>query len=206
MSSTVKLTILIILSYVLGSIPFGLIVARKVKGLDIRNFGSGNIGATNVARVIGLPWGVLVFLLDFLKGFFPVCLVFLLFDSGNSLINLSAIIVAILAVSGHNWPIFLKFKGGKGVSTSLGVLAGLSISFPFLRIPLILSLGTWIGVFFLFKIVGLASIMTSLVFFLICLLAKEVPLEFKIFSFLICLFVVLRHRKNLQDLLKKKNS
>jgi len=203
MSSIVKLTLLGILSYILGSIPFGLILAKKVKGLDIRDFGSGNIGATNVARVIGLGWGILVFLLDFLKGFLPVCLVFFIFESKNSLINISSIATSLLAVCGHNWPIFLRFKGGKGVSTSLGAIASLSIFLPFLRVPLLLSISSWVLVFLMSKIVGLASIITSVIFFLGCVFMKGIPLEFKILSFLISLFVILRHKRNIQNLLKR---
>ncbi|HEC69504.1 MAG TPA: glycerol-3-phosphate 1-O-acyltransferase [Candidatus Omnitrophica bacterium] len=204
----VKIITLAVLSYLAGSVPFGLIISKKVKGLDVRKFGSGNIGATNVVRVVGLKWGVLVFILDFLKGFLPVILVFFFLQPENKFINISAIITALLAITGHNWPVFLKFKGGKGVSTSLGVITALSGGLPFLRIPLLISLGSWIAVFLIFRIVGLASIITSLAFFISCLSLQNIPLEFKILSFLIFSFITIRHKKNIQELLvnKKKRS
>ena len=110
-------------SYLLGSVPFGYLVAR-LKGMDIRRHGSGNIGATNVFRCVGKGWGLLTFACDTLKGFGAAFLIprvaapFLPPDGLQAL----GIGCACLAVAGHNWPAFLRFKGGKGVATSAGVL------------------------------------------------------------------------------------
>lgn len=196
-----KITGLAIFSYIIGSIPFGLILGKQVKGIDIRNFGSGNIGATNVTRVVGFKWGVLVFILDFLKGFLPVFLVFLLLPKDSFGCRITSIIAAMLAVAGHNWPVYLKFKGGKGVSTSIGVIASLSVNLSFLRTPLILSVLAWLIVFLFSRLVGLASLVCALMFFISCL-AMAVPWEFKFLSFLIALFITIRHKKNIKDIIE----
>ena len=116
-----------ILAYLLGAIPFGLLIARA-RGVDIRAVGSGNIGATNVFRAVGKGWGILAFACDALKGFIPVSVFPLLaktlgaFD-GDAVLPL---VCACLAIAGHNWPVYLRFKGGKGVATSVGALIGLA--------------------------------------------------------------------------------
>jgi len=181
--------------------PFGLILGRQIKGIDVRNFGSGNIGATNVTRVVGFKWGVLVFILDFLKGFLPVFLVFLLLPKDSFGCRIASILAAVFAVAGHNWPAYLKFKGGKGVSTSIGVIASLSINLAFLRNPLILSVLAWLIVFLFSRLVGLASLLCAFMFFISCLV-MDVPWEFKSLSFLIALFITVRHKKNIKDIIE----
>ena len=197
--------ILLAASYLIGSIPFGFIITHWVKKVDIRTVGSGNIGATNVVRVAGKPWGILVFLLDFSKGLIAPCLVVaVLPDAGNLIIILAAIAV----ICGHNCTCFLRFKGGKGVATSVGAIAGLCLSFPpFLALLLIglllIGLGTWIIVFFLSRIVSLASIASACVFVIFSFIFP-LPLEFKIFSLLLAVFIVIRHKKNIANLFKNK--
>ena len=190
---------IVILSYLMGGIPFGYLVGKWVKGIDIRKSGSGNIGATNVARVIGKKWGVVVFILDFLKGVLPLFLAF----SIKGCSPLVFLLVALGCVAGHNWSVFLKFKGGKGVSTSLGVITGLSFKFPQLIIPLSLALGGWIVIFFLFHYVSLASLISATVFCLFCIISS-LPWEIKGFSLLILFFIIIRHTKNISNLLKNK--
>ena len=117
------------LAYLLGAIPFGLLIARA-NGVDIRKVGSGNIGATNVFRALGKKWGILAFTCDALKGFIPASLFpFLAKTIGapgdDSVLSL---VCACLAIAGHNWPVYLRFKGGKGVATSVGALIGLAPS------------------------------------------------------------------------------
>jgi glycerol-3-phosphate acyltransferase PlsY len=116
-----KLTALLAGSYLLGSLPFGLWIAWRWKGVDIRTMGSGNIGSTNVGRVCGPVAGGLVFLLDVLKGLLPpLVLAALHFASPWQ------ILAALLAILGHNYSVFLGFKGGKGIATSLGALLGIA--------------------------------------------------------------------------------
>ena len=194
--------ILLILSYLLGSIPFGFLIAYLVKKIDIRNFGSGNIGATNVVRVVGKKWGILVFVLDFLKGMLAPCLIaYFAPDASNFIIILGA----VLSVCGHNWTVFLNFKGGKGVSTSLGAVAGLSFVFPQLWITLLISLVVWVLVFRISKYVSIASLLAAATLFISCLIFS-LPGEIKVFSFLVFVFIVLRHKKNIQSLLAKREN
>ncbi len=117
----------VVLSYLIGSIPFGYLIG-KFNGVDIRNHGSGNIGATNVLRTLGRKWGYLCFSLDFLKGFLPVLLVVIFSKDkfGESSPHLFSACVMMAAFCGHVWPIFLGFKGGKGVATAGGAIFAIS--------------------------------------------------------------------------------
>lgn len=148
------LTLLTLLAaYLLGSIPNGLLIAR-LKGVDIRKVGSGNIGATNVFRSVGKTWGVLTFFCDALKGFLPAFFFPLL--TGNTGPALG-IFCGALAIIGHNWPVFLKFKGGKGVATSAGVLLGIA--------PAAVGIGllSWLILFLSTRYVSVASIGAAVV-------------------------------------------
>ncbi len=142
-------------SYLIGSIPFGLLLA-KTKGIDIRTQGSGNIGATNVLRCLGKPIGITCFILDVLKGYLPA---FLFPMVGNIATDFPSIgiLFGIAAILGHNFPVFLKFKGGKGVATSAGVLLGVA--------PLAVGIGilAWATIFFTSGYVSLGSIIAALV-------------------------------------------
>ncbi len=192
--------ILFSFSYFLGAVPFGFLITRWVKGADIRECGSGNIGATNVFRVAGRQWGVLVFILDFLKGFFPaVILRAVLPQAGDN----SIILAGLLAVCGHNWTPFLKFKGGKGVATSLGAVSSFSLIFPDLGLVLILTLMVWAGVFLIFRYVSLASISAGLTFFISSLLFSRNS-GIKIIAGFLFMLILVRHKKNIQRLLRKK--
>ncbi|MFA7677187.1 MAG: glycerol-3-phosphate 1-O-acyltransferase PlsY [Candidatus Omnitrophota bacterium] len=190
--------ITLILSFISGSIPFGFLIAYAVKKIDIRKLGSGNIGATNVYRVVGKGWGIVVFILDFLKGFLPV----LIAKNFISPCDNFLILVAILAVCGHNWTPFLRFKGGKGVTTSLGALSGLGLAFPGLGWALIAAIGIWLIVFLIFRFVSLASITASLSFLVLVLIAVD-SVSIRVASLLLCVFIVFQHRKNIERLLNK---
>jgi len=188
------------LSYFLGSIPFGLIIAYLVKRIDIRTCGSGNIGATNVVRVVGKPWGIFVFVLDFLKGFFPVVLAKTYAPTAHTSLY---ILAGLCAVSGHNWPIFLKFKGGKGVATTLGVVCGLGVIFPALWLVLLLSVAAWAAIFFIFRYVSLASIVLAISLCLFSFLFT-LPVSIKLFLSIVAVFILIRHKKNIKNLLDRK--
>ena len=116
------LSLLVLAAYLLGSVPNGLLIAR-VKGIDLQQAGSGNIGATNVFRCVGKGWGVLAFALDAVKGFVPAFVFPRLVAGAPDWLGLAC---GVAAVAGHNWPVWLKFKGGKGVSTSAGMLLGIA--------------------------------------------------------------------------------
>ncbi len=193
--------ILIIFSFLLGSIPFGYLVAQKKKNIDIRNYGSGNIGATNVARVVGKRWGYLVFVLDFLKGFLVP---FFAFFSGKFEPYL-IILFGVGAVLGHNWTPFLNFRGGKGVATSLGALFALALPFSSLRLIIPFTLMAWLVVFFVSRIVSLASLLAGFIFFLLALFLAE-TIEVKILSGVLFIFILVRHWKNIKRIFKRQEN
>ena len=116
------LALLVSAAYLLGSIPNGLLIAR-LKGIDLQKVGSGNIGATNVFRCVGKSWGIAAFVLDAVKGFVPAFVFPRLMEAAPPWMGLAC---GLAAVAGHNWPVWLKFKGGKGVSTSAGMLLGIA--------------------------------------------------------------------------------
>ncbi len=113
---------MILAAYLMGSIPNGLLLAR-LKGIDLQKVGSGNIGATNVYRCVGKGWGIAAFVLDAVKGFVPAFVFPRLMEAAPPWLGLAC---GVAAVAGHNWPVWLKFKGGKGVSTSAGMLLGIA--------------------------------------------------------------------------------
>lgn len=189
--------ILPIISFIFGAIPFGYIITKIVKGIDIRQFGSGNVGATNVFRVTGKSWGVLVFILDFAKGFIVPYLAY----SIGKFEPYFFIILGILSILGHNWTPFLKFKGGKGVATSLGVLFALSFYFVSFKLILPLSLGVWLIVFLLSRLVSLASILASLSFLILSLSLSQFG-EVKILAVLLFFLILIRHKNNIKRILK----
>jgi glycerol-3-phosphate acyltransferase PlsY len=183
----------IIGTYLIASIPFGYVVG-KIFGKDITKEGSGNIGATNVTRTIGKKAGFLVLLLDMAKGFFPVYY-------GKSIFIDSKLLglIALTAVIGHCFSIFMKFKGGKGVATGIGVLIALSGKTAYIIILL------WLGTFLVSGYVSLASILSSslawVVFFFI---EKDFYLTTAVF--VSSLIIFLKHSKNIERLLNGTES
>jgi len=196
-----RIIIATFISYLIGSIPTAYIFGRLLKGIDIRNFGSGNVGTTNALRVLGRWPGIAVLAFDILKGFIPV--VFL----GNFLspqINYMPqevwrIILGLGSIAGHSWTVFLNFKGGKGIATSFGVLLGLAIKIPGLKIILVLLILSWFLIFILTRIVSLASILCAVLLPVYMLLFRQ-TLTLTISSLILSIFVILRHRSNLQRL------
>lgn len=140
-----------LLAYLIGATPFGFLAA-KLKGIDIRQHGSGNIGATNVLRVLGKPIGIAVLVLDALKGLVPVWIAQRLVATGD----LIPILTAVAAILGHNYTFWLKFKGGKGIATSAGAMA------PLLPVPLLVALVLWAILFRTTRYVSVASITAAL--------------------------------------------
>lgn len=193
-------------SYLLGSIPTAYIFGR-LKGFDIRQHGSGNVGATNALRVLGKATGITVLMLDILKGFAAVFFLGDFFTSRTAIVSseLLFIILGLSCISGHNWTIFLKFKGGKGVATTLGVLLGLSFKIKSLGLVLLLVILTWLVVFILFRIVSLASILAGLALPVYSLFFK---LSFNaiLLNILLAALIVIRHKANLKRLIDGKEA
>ena len=188
-------------SYLLGSIPFGYLIGR-IAGIDIRKAGSCNIGATNVVRILGKRYGYAVFLLDFFKGFAAVRLSMLLAmrsPPGWNSPELFGIIAAAASVVGHSYPLWLKFKGGKGVATSAGALFALT------AIGGLIGLGIWIVIFWLTRYVSVASITAALLLPIVILVISwrdERPRAIFYFSLCAAAVVIWRHRSNLSRLMR----
>ena len=186
--------IYLILSYLIGATPIGLLVAKS-RGINIREVGSCNIGATNVFRCVGKGWGLLTFFIDALKGWFPATLLAgMLIDNPSPNLNLMG---GALAIAGHNWPVWLKFKGGKGVATSAGMLLGLS--------PHVVGCGllAWILLMLTTRYVSVASMGAAITVGLAAWYfhldqGLALPITFSI----IALVIVIRHRSNISRLLK----
>ncbi len=197
------LILAIIASYLLGSVPVGYIVARYLKGIDIRRYGSGNLGATNVFREVSPAAGLVVLILDILKGLIPV-VVFGDFVLGN-FAHLDDVLVRLFlglaAVCGHNWTVFLKFKGGKGVATTAGALLGLSIKIPSLGLIVGLCLGLWVLVLLTSGFVSLASIVAACALPIFMVIFNQ-PLRLVIFAIVVCLFGIFRHKSNIRRMLR----
>ncbi len=180
--------IILLFSYLIGSIPNGLIFGQLIWKKDLRKFGSGNIGATNAWRVIGKPAGFLIFVLDFLKGTLSV---FMAQDFiGEPLIMIFA---GLIAIFGHSYSAFLKFHGGKGVATGLGVIAMLM---P--KVTLIVFL-VWLAIVFATRYVSLGSIIASVCVPILAIAFAE-PVEFILFGALAAVFITLRHKENIKRL------
>jgi len=197
MNATFAVVLCTLAAYLLGAIPFGFLIS-KARGIDIRQKGSGNIGATNVFRCVGKPWGILTFVCDFLKGFAAAFFFPMIARHFVSSVNPEAVSVAcaFMAVAGHNWPVYLGFKGGKGVATSAGVLLGIA------PLGVAVGLGVWAVIFLLSRYVSLASILAAL-----AIAGASWPLYFK-HGYLIPIALTLlgavsiwRHKANIQRLL-----
>ena len=192
--------LVILLSYISGSIPFGLILTKIFGKVDIRKIGSGNIGATNVLRTGNRYLALATLLFDILKGYFPVIIVSQYYPE---LIHLSA----LLAFLGHLFPIWLKFKGGKGVATYLGILFALSLQLS------ILFIFTWLVVSLIFRYSSLSSMFASFTIFVVTLIKHTALNSIKpnmnldedliliLFTFFI--LIIFTHRKNISSLKNK---
>ena len=211
MSPLQQLLVLAAISYFLGSIPFGLIVGLA-KGIDPRKAGSGNIGATNVARLLGGKYFALVFTLDMLKSLIPMLIAYLLLrrahltaDQLDAKLLLSWLLVGFAAILGHMFPIYLGFKGGKGVATSAGLILGL---WPYYTLPAVIAFIVFLIVFFTWRYVSLASIASALSFPIAYLIAavlfrwpltnQQLPLL--IFAIIVAALIVYKHRTNIARL------
>lgn len=201
--------IAIIAAYLIGSVPFGLLITAA-HGKDLRTIGSGNIGATNVARALGKKWAYVCFALDLLKGLVPMLLAqpLLSTQTNNNYVTLLLLWLAVgcAAIIGHIFPIYLKFKGGKGVATSFGVALGL---WPYFTISALFAVSIWLVVVLIWRYVSLASIVASVAFpiFLLSTISLKQSWQFAslwplvVASVAIPLMVIIRHRENVKRLL-----
>lgn len=191
-------------AYLMGAIPFGYLIAR-MKGVDLFQVGSGNIGASNVGRVLGRKWGIIVFLLDFLKGAGPVAVAPALVRAsglGDSIgsVEWLRVVVALAAFAGHLFPVYLRFRGGKGVATGFGAVVVLVPG------PAIIAIVVWLATVVSFRAISVGSLLAVVILVGARLLSIPEPLAGEaIYSTMFCmagaLLVFVKHRTNLQRLI-----
>jgi glycerol-3-phosphate acyltransferase PlsY len=181
-------------AYLCGSIPFGLIIARAASGADVRQVGSGNIGATNVARAAGRPAAIATLFLDALKGLLPVLFAARTRDAPPML----ASGCAVAAVLGHCFPVWLRFRGGKGVATGLGVSLALA------PIAAVAGAGTWLVLYAAFHISSIGSLAGVAVALVVAALTANRDAVYGLIG--VSVLIVLRHRANIGRLLSRRES
>lgn len=198
--------VFIVIAYLLGSVPFAFLIARA-HGKDLRTIGSGNIGATNLARALGRKWGYICFVLDVLKGLIPMVAARAIAGTPDKpALMVLWLVVGAAAIVGHVFPVTLGFKGGKGVATSFGVALGL---WPYFTIPGLIALLVWVAVVLIWRYVSLASICGAVVFpvaLLIGILIVPAWTASALWPLLIAaiaipMMVIIRHRENVKRLL-----
>lgn len=200
--------LLLIGAYLLGSVPFGLIIARA-HGKDLRAIGSGNIGATNVSRALGRKWAYVCFVLDVLKGAVPMLVannVLIAGEEKSSMLMLMWILVGCASVLGHIFPLYLRFKGGKGVATSLGVGLGL---WPYYTIAGIVAFVVWAVCVLIWRYVSLGSIVAGLSFPVTAIIVIGITEKWNfenlipivVMAFAIPVLLVVRHKDNIKRIM-----
>lgn len=200
----ISLILAVICAYIIGSIPTAYVFGKVLRGIDIREHGSGNVGATNVVRTIGKVPGRIVFVVDFFKGFAVVTLlplVFQQFAPFSSILSYKYFyfILGTAAICGHIWTVFLRFKGGKGVSTTMGVVAGLA------PLVFILCVVVWVVVFFATRYVSVASIIAAVSLPLFAVITDQ-NIDFVVFCAVLTMVGVYSHRTNIKRLIQGKES
>jgi len=178
----------IVITYLIASIPFALLIGKIFGRVDVRQHGSGNVGTTNVLRTVGIGPAILVALCDVGKGFVPVYLTIHKFNN-----PLWTVLVGMAAIAGHNWPVFLRFRGGKGVATTYGVICGISFS------AVLLVVSIWVLMMVLTKYVSLSSMIAVSTAPIILGLLKFPP-EYLGLGIMAAVIVVYRHRPNIARL------
>ena len=198
------LSVIVALSYLLGSIPSSIIAGNLLRGIDIRNYGSGNAGGTNTFRVLGWKPGVLVTAADLVKGVVATLWVAPLAFGACSLDpDTIRLMAGISAIIGHIWTVFAGFRGGKGVGTAAGMLV---VLYP---VPFLICLAVFLGVFALWRIVAVSSIAAALAFPLVLSILKygfdrpvADPLYY--FGFAAAILIIFTHRSNIRKLMQKR--
>lgn len=201
MEEIIHYTIIFVAVYLFASIPWGFIIG-KIHKIDIREHGSGNIGATNVTRVLGKKWGRICFFMDFFKGLIPVIVVTVLkkYDLLNDAHGMALPITVIASIGGHVWSIYLGFKGGKGMAVSAGAIVALA------PVPTLFCGAVWAAVFYMSRYVSLASITAAVLLPLSASALSRfnvytVSLQVEGLLYFIAMLVVLKHLSNIKRLI-----
>ncbi len=198
-----NIAVLIVLAYLIGSIPTAVWVSKRLFGIDIREHGSGNAGATNTFRILGAKAGTAVMLVDMMKGFIAVKLA--IFSPYGALsteqsVNLQ-IFLGLFAVVGHIFPIWAEFKGGKGIATLFGMIVAIQ---PLVAVSMV---GVFVLMLYMTRYVSLSSITASIAFpLMIFFIFREPELSYRIFAIATALLVVLTHHKNINRLINGSES
>ncbi len=197
MACTIFFVLSVILAYLAGSFPTSFLMAKALKGIDIRQVGSQNVGATNVLRSVGKGPALVTLIIDILKGVLVVTvLANFLYPHVEELdFDFYRSFLGLIAVCGHIWPAWLKFRGGKGVATTLGVAIGLA---PVVLVP---SVVIWLAIFFMTNYVSLASIAALIAFPIVAIIFNQ-SVYLVLVSVVICSISISRHRTNIIRLLK----
>ena len=189
----------VILAYIIGSLPTAFIFGVVSKGIDIREHGSGNVGATNVFRVVGKKQGIIVLIIDFLKGVLAVSLIPILIGRFINLeVGVKEILLIVLGagvIAGHIWTIFLKFKGGKGVATTAGVLGGIAPEI------LIITFLVFVVIFSIFRYVSLGSVSAAATLPISSVIFGK-DLYFVLFCSVLSIIAILKHKSNIKRLIR----
>jgi len=194
---------LVIFAYLLGSIPSAVWIGRKYFGKDVRDFGSGNAGATNTFRVFGKKAGSIVLVLDILKGILAVNLVYLSsnFEQGSELFINFKMLLGLFAILGHIFPIFAKFKGGKGVATLVGIIFSINPT------AALLTIAAFAIFFIAFNYVSLASVISAFLFPFFMYFVVDYKNEVALFyGIVLWIIILITHQKNVQRLLNQEES
>ncbi|MFZ5803010.1 MAG: glycerol-3-phosphate 1-O-acyltransferase PlsY [Candidatus Omnitrophota bacterium] len=187
----------VVFAYLMGSISFGYLLPKLTRGIDVREHGSRNPGATNVFRVVGKKMGLGVLFLDALKGYLAVSI-------PQAFLSLHLhvgwfFLLGVIAILGHTFPVWLRFKGGKGVATSLGVFIALA------PVPALITFAAWGVIFFLTRVISIASLSAALIFPVVIVLTVRkteiFPILFPL-SFLLIVFIAYTHRANIRRILR----
>jgi glycerol-3-phosphate acyltransferase PlsY len=194
----VSLVFCLVAGYLIGGIPFGIIIARLIKGVDPRTIGSGGSGATNVSRVLGKKWGIVVLLLDAAKGYLPVIFLSPVISPENP--SLGGVLIAVAAMAGHVWTPYAGFRGGKGVSTAAGAMLAID------PIALLFSMGIWALTMIIFRYVSLASVMAAVMFPLIAWRIESELTPVVYGSVVIACFLIYTHRNNFKRIIAGSES
>ena len=191
----------IIIGYLLGAIPFGVIISKLVRGIDVREYGSGSMGMTNVMRTVGAKAGLIVLVADVLKGSAAVALAWAIFHSPNhDMVHWGQMAGGVAAVIGHSWPVYIGFRGGRGISTAFGAI--LVISWP---IGLI-CLAAFLLMVAIFRYISLGSISGAsalVIAMVVSYTCYSGPIAYLSFALVVAVIVIFRHRANIKRLLSK---
>ena len=200
---TIPTIVSLLIAYVLGSIPTAVWIGKAFYGVDVREYGSGNAGATNTFRVLGKKAGIPVLLIDALKGYFAVSLVYIFAEepiSEATFVNYQ-LALGVSAVIGHIFPVFAGFRGGKGIATLLGLM--LAVHYQ----GALLALSIFILVFSITRFVSLGSMVAALSFpFIIVLIYSATVPSLIVFSMFVAILVLITHQKNIERLVRKEES